>query len=221
MNAGLVDAPRRRLFAIQAGPRDMGAGYSRFVRGMKLLLPATAVALIMLVVGWRQLFPRLDLLGGSIRITAEDLDNLQIVQARFVGTDNEGRPYMVTADRASQTSATAKLVQLTKPKADITMHDGAWIALSADKGVFHRDSQHLSLTGDVMLFHDQGYEITSQAVDIDVKAGVAESQVSVAGQGPRGQLRAEGMRIEDRGNRILLRGKSSVTIHAGFGTAGG
>lgn len=214
-------ATRQRLFVFDPEPRAFATGYSLFVRGMKLLLPATAVALIVLVFVWPQLFPKLDLIAGMFRVTAEDLQSLQVVRARFVGTDSEGRPYTVTAERASQTSATAKSVLLTKPHADITLADGTWLALSANHGTFYRETQQLALSGEVVLYHDQGYELSTASVDIDIKAGTAESGDPVMAHGPLGILTGSGFRVEERGARIFLKGPASLTMHGDAKKAGG
>ena len=214
-------AARQRLFVFATEPRAFTTGYSLFVRGMKLLLPATAAALIVLVFTWPQLFPKLDLIAGMFRVTPEDLQSLQIVRARFVGTDDEGRPYTVTAERASQTSPTAKSVLLTKPNADITLADGTWLSLVANRGTYHRDSQQLALSGEVVLHHDQGYELSTASVDIDIKAGTAVGADPVMAHGPLGMLTGEGFRVEERGARIFLTGPASLTIRADAKKAGG
>src|SRR6185312_15923521 len=127
-----------------------GVGYSRFVALMKLLLPAVAVGLILLIAVW----PRLETAMGYLRlklpkIEIGDARELRMINARYSGIDKHHRPYVLTADVAQQMPNQSDLVSLEGPKADITMNSGAWIALTADTGVYLTQPQLLDLFGDV------------------------------------------------------------------------
>lgn len=196
-------------------------GYSLFVGTMKLVLPALAVAIILLVIVWPQVVPS----PGSFRIglselAPEEVDNLHMVNARFRGRDEQGRPFTVLADTATQDSSGANEVQLTQPQADITLEDGAWLTVSSKDGTYWRDSETLRLIGNVNLFHDQGFEMQTEAADVDLKAGKATSDRPVDGQGPSGTLTAEGFTVLNKGERILFTGKSHMTIYEKDGKDG-
>jgi lipopolysaccharide export system protein LptC len=195
-------------------PVRAGGSYSRFVHAMKLLLPSVAATLVLLVVIW----PQLDLRSAGTRflnlgIGPEDAENLQMVNARFLGTDEASRPYTLTAEMATHASADATLISLTKPRGDITLQDGAWLAINAARGRFNRETQILELEGGVNLFHDKGYEIRSPRARIDLDARTVASTTPVEGQGPFGLLTGEGFRILDEGKTIFLTGKSSLIIY--------
>ena len=98
------------------------------------------------------------------------------------------------------------------PKADVTLSDGSWLVLTANSGVYNQKRKFLNLEGAVNLFHDSGYEFNTKKADLDLKRGIAKSNQPVKGQGPFGQLQAEGFRIEDKGNIILFSGKSKLTL---------
>lgn len=181
---------------------------------MKVILPVLAILLLAMVTVWPQ-FQRLD----SFRIEVAAVGPAgggkpQVLNARLLGVDEEARPFQITAELGTSVEGAAgeKMYKLDKPKADITLEDGSWIALTADNGLFERDSQTLFLSGRVNLFHDSGYELTTETATVDVKARSAEGYEHVEGHGPLGLLESEGFRILDRGETIIFTGRSRLTV---------
>ena len=98
------------------------------------------------------------------------------------------------------------------PKADLAMKNGTWIALTANSGVYNQREKLLYLEGAVNLFHDSGYEFKTEKLRVDLDAGRAVSNQRVDGQGPFGQLQAEGFYFESGGKSIFFTGKSKLII---------
>lgn len=196
-------------------PRLSGRNrYSLFVGLMKVVLPALAVALILLIVIWPQLnFDKSRFRVRVSDISLEQADSLAMLNARFEGLDEKNQPFSLTADEATQTAQQEGLIHLELPKGDITLEDGTWLAMNAREGVYSRDAQLLDLTGAVTLFHDRGFELRTEAAQVDLKAGSAEGFETVEGQGPFGALVAEGFQMLDRGERIIFTGKSRVVLN--------
>jgi lipopolysaccharide export system protein LptC len=212
---GSGGTPAAKAAARPAPPRLSGRNsWSIFVGFMKVLLPALAVALILLVVIW----PQLSQDDGRFRIRVSDMsleqaDSLSMLNARFEGVDEHDQPFTLTADEATQTAGDDNLVRLELPKGDITLEDGTWLALTAQEGLYRRDMQMLELSGGVTLFHDQGFELRTPMARVDLEAGTAWGSERVEGQGPFGTLVAEGFRVLDRGERIVFTGRSRTVFH--------
>ena len=190
------------------------AGYSRVVFFLKVLLPAVAVALVSLVVVWPDFLSdesRFRL--NAVKVDVRDAETLNMLNPRFVGTDERNRPFIVTADSASQARADSATVTLAAPKADLTMDDGTWVALTAVDGVYDRTGQAIDLGGGVNIFHDSGYEFRSDTARIDMKNGTASGQEPVEGQGPLGAIQSQGFTILDRGARIVFTGKARMVTY--------
>jgi lipopolysaccharide export system protein LptC len=193
-------------------PRLSGRNaYSLFISCMKLLLPAIAVGLVILVIIWPQLKP----IDNRFRINVEDLsieqaESLSMLNARFEGRDEKNQPYSLTADVATQVPGDEEIIDFDLPKGDIMLNDGVWLAVTAKAGRFHRKTEILELTGEVTLFHDQGYEIHTESAEVNLQSGVAEGFEPIEGQGPGGFLSAEGFRILERGERVFFTGRSSL-----------
>jgi lipopolysaccharide export system protein LptC len=187
--------------------------YGRFVGFAKILLPTIATALIVIVVIWPELSDQESPFTiKPTKIDSSEAENLRMVNARFMGVDASKQPFSLTADSADQTNPDSPDIALVAPKADILVSNGAWIALTATRGNFNRDQQILELTGNVNLFHDSGYEFHTESAVFDLTAGDATGTEPVTGQGPFGQLRAEGFRIYNRGERVEFTGKAKLTI---------
>ena len=196
-------------------PRLSGRkSYSIFVGVLKVLLPALAVALILLVVVW----PEISRDGRDFRIRVSDIsleqpDSLTMLNARFEGVDDKNRQFTLTADEATQTTDDENLIRLELPKGDVTLEDGTWLAMTAREGRYRRDTQMLDLNGEVTLFHDRGFELRTQAAQVDLEAGAARGADTVEGQGPFGNIVAEGFEVLDRGARVLFTGKSRAVLY--------
>lgn len=210
-------APRPRP-SFPAGlkpPRWSGSNrYSLFVGYMKVLLPAMAAALILLIVVW----PQFQADDSPFRVSVSDLspgqaDSLSMLNARFDGVDEKNQPFSVTADEATQVTDQEDVVELAFPKADITLDDGAWLATEARRGEYLRDQRLLDLRGNVTLFHDKGFELHTESAQIDLRAGTAQGFDTVEGQGPFGTLKAQGFRVQDSGEVIHFIGKSKMTLY--------
>ena len=56
--------------------------------------------------------------------------------------------------------------------------------------------------------------MNTESADIDISAGTASGGLPVAGQGPFGQISAQGFLILNKGARIVFTGKSHLIIYA-------
>ena len=199
-----------------AGMRfSMSGGYGLFVGVMKVLLPAAAAVFIMLLLAWPELTPGKD--GFSLdlsELAIDQPDGITMLNARFSGLDSRKQPFLVTADIASQASENDSVISLELPKADITLEDGTWVALSAQDGLYDRERQTVDLVGQVSFFHDKGFELHTKTAHFDLGKGTAMGREAVTGQGVFGQIEATGFDSFDQGDRIIFSGPSRLLIYS-------
>ncbi|HEY9548152.1 MAG TPA: LPS export ABC transporter periplasmic protein LptC [Kiloniellaceae bacterium] len=219
-DAAIGGLPEDRL---RPPPRLSGRNsYSLFVSSMKVLLPALAIGLVLLVVAWPQLMPDVSRSGIDFaKIARDQAKTLNMLNARYSGVDENNQPFTVAADLATQEPDDENLVELQHPKADILTNDGDLVALSARLGHYHREEEKLDLAGTVHLTHADGFEITTEAATVDLKEGSAAGDSPVSGQSPSGELQSEGFRLSDRGQIVVFTGKSRLVVYPdakdGFG----
>lgn len=215
--------PRRAralgLGASRAGLDPAALARRRFVVTMlKRALPAAALAVLALIALW----PELSGVDDRVRLAYRKpdsamTDSARLVAPRYVGRDERGRPYELAADTAEQPSGSQTVI-LAKPVGDITLEDGAWVALQAETGWYQREQALLDLAGEVALFHDAGYEIRTASARIDLTAGRAEGDDPVAAQGPPGTLDGTGFRLEERGAVVVFTGPARMVLVPAEGT---
>jgi lipopolysaccharide export system protein LptC len=196
-------------------PRLSGRNsYSRLVGLLKVVLPAIAVGLLLLLVIWPQAIPGSASLKDGLQILGlDEVEQLTMVNPRFEGVDEKNQPFSVLANSASQAGKDDTVIQLEAPKADLTLEEGDWLALTAKNGAYDREKGLLLLEGEVTLFHDQGFDLETEEVRIDLDAGRADSDLAVQGQGVMGSIESEGFRVLDRGERIIFTGKSELVLY--------
>jgi len=202
-----------------APARRRGApAYSRFVAAMKMTLPSLAVVLVTVVVVWPQLAAQGDdgFALGFADLSVEAKSE-RMVNPRYYGTDADEQPFTITADLAQEDESDAEKVKLAVPTADMTNEDGSWIMLGAREGVYDKTRQVLDLAGDVKMFHDGGYELHTAELSIRMEEGQAEGHTAVAGQGPFGTIQSEGLRITEKGDRVVFTGRARLILREGVG----
>lgn len=206
-------AARRQNAGRQPPRLSLRNRYSVFVGFMKVLLPATAAALVLLIVAWPQFTIKEEGFRLSVsKLAPSQAESLTMLNARFEGRDDKNQPYSVTADIATQSENDRDLVTLELPKADITLEDGTWLALTARAGEYRKEAQVLDLAGSVNLFHDRGFELRTESARVRLDEGMAEGAQPVEGQGSIGTIQAEGFRVLNRGARIFFLGRSHLVI---------
>jgi lipopolysaccharide export system protein LptC len=192
---------------------DDGRNHSRFVHRTKWTLPAIAMALLLLVAIWPQLQSLFDHVRfGLPRIDLSEARRLRMVQPRYSGIDRQNRPYILTADAATQVPHSDGLVTLDLPKADLTTESGNWVQISGDTGTYQMQPQLLDLFGNVQLYQDRGNEFHTDSAHIDIVNGTARGQDPVDGQGPFGHVTAQGFTMYNRGDVIVFTGKTNITL---------
>jgi lipopolysaccharide export system protein LptC len=210
--AALRDTPRTE--PARRPPRlSLRDRHSLLVGTMKVMLPALAGAIVLVLIVWPQLAPDdRDFRLSVSDLASDEVENLTMVNPRYRSRDAENRPFTVVAERAVQESSGAAEVELSAPQADMTLRDGGWVTVTADQGLYDREREYLQLENGVRLFHDRGFQFETPQANVDLKAGTARSDRPVSGHGPEGQIDAQGFRVLDKGARILFTGESKMLI---------
>lgn len=199
--------PRR---SAQFAPRDAGEVLSAlprrrgFVRFMKFILPLIALGTVVAVIAWPQMAKR----RMAIPLTFSDMEiaNAALVMnnPRYRGTDTNGQPYVVTADRAIQDPNDDKLVTLDRVQADMHMTSGEWWSLTSDTGLYNGNVQLLDLYGNINVYGDRGNEMHGHTAEINLQTKVISSDDKVWGHAGFGSVQANGLRVYDRGRVIVF-----------------
>src|ERR1700761_5653414 len=192
---------------------DAADSHSRRVALLKRLFPATGGALLLLIMMWPRLAPLWDRMRlGIPAIDLHEAGDLRMVNPRYAGTDRLGRPFVVTAAVGHQVPDRQDLMSLEKPRADMKTHSGATVVLTGATGVYQSQTQLLDLFGDVTVTHENGTHFVTDTAHADAAHNTAEGDDPVVGNGPSGDVRAQGFRILDKGDKIIFLGKSDALL---------
>ena len=190
------------------------SGYSHFVLLAKYALPVVAGIVMLLVVVWPELKSKPEKFTiGLSDLKIETAGGQRVINARFTGVDSENRPFSITAESVLQTGSYDNALELSHPKADVTLAGESWVAIAAPKGVFRRDEEILDLSGGVDLFHDDGYEFRTAEARLNFSTSAASGSLPIRGQGPLGTIEAEGFRAPGTGDSIFFIGITRLLVY--------
>ena len=177
----------------------------------KWVLPLAAMALLAMIALW----PEIDAATTKARLAmthvSGEVAGGKVIDARYKGVDEKGRPYTLTAATAWRINA--QKVGLTLPKGDITLKNGTWLMLTSKEGTFIRGLNELDLVKDVTLYRDDGTTMHTESATIDMKAGAAAGSEPVHVEGPFGGPDAQGFTVMDKGSAIDFPGPAHVILN--------
>jgi lipopolysaccharide export system protein LptC len=177
----------------------------------KWLLPLCAVALLGAVALWPEIDRASDQARLAFRRVSTAGEGGRMVEPRYHGVDEKGRPYTLTAATARQVAPERN--DLTQPKGDMTLENGTWLMLNARLGTFMQKTNQLDLWQDVTLYRDDGTTMTTNSTSIDLKNGAAAGSEPVHAEGPFGVLDAQGFTVVDRGAAIQFIGPAHLVLN--------
>jgi lipopolysaccharide export system protein LptC len=194
-------------------PKQSVAQYSRFVGRMKIALPAVAGVILLLVL----LLPQFRADSERFRVGVKNLtditnDTLSMINARYVGEDDQGHPYTLTAASARERSGEDKAIDLVSPEAHLTDGAGKSVKITATNGVYDRNQQILDLAGQVDVVQQEGYEVHSTAARILIKERIATGDKPVTGKGSFGTIDAAGFSVRDNGSSVNFTGPVKLVL---------
>lgn len=207
------DAPARLQSLSSRETGRVGRGYTRFVRAMRIVLPLAAVGLVGLVVAWPDMEKRTAPLRKE-EIIPDSADNMEneLIKPTFQSIDEKDQPFTITADIATQTRDNPDIVNLDKPVGDLKMNDGTAVQIKAQSGIYEQKDEKLFLSGNVWLFHDSGYTLTSDEMRINMQTREAFSDKDVHVQGPDGTIDAVGMEAFSQKGVLIFKGPAKMVL---------
>jgi lipopolysaccharide export system protein LptC len=183
------------------------------VKLSKRVLPVLAMALLASVGLWPEISRNGEQTRLSYHVGTVTPQGGELSQARYNGLDEHGQPYTVTADKARQVGADR--YDLTGPIGDLSTTSGGWLQVRSTDGVYMQIIGVLDLSGDVVLYRDDGTVLRTDAATIDVKSGAATSADMTHVEGPFGTLDAQGFTATDNGQLVRFVGPGRLVLNGG------
>ncbi|HMO43862.1 MAG TPA: LPS export ABC transporter periplasmic protein LptC [Phenylobacterium sp.] len=174
---------------------------SRLIRRLRVVLPLV-IAAIVLSLGGMVIYR--SLVDPPERPAEADAP-IRLVNPRFLGRDEQGRAFVITAQSAVRDEADYQRVVLDRPALVLDEDGMSPLRLSAASGVYHEGDGRLRLQGDVRLDERDAAFDTASAI-FDTATGVLEGEGLITGAGPLGEINARSYGVYDRGERMVFKG---------------
>lgn len=140
---------------------------------------------------------------GDILLDGAALQSgLIVTNPRFIGEAGDGQPFSVSANRAEPDGIDPSEIRLDAVRGRISLPDGRELNATAVEGFFFPKKDMLQLSGGVSAETNDGYSLTVDALDFDLKAQAGESVTPVRIAGPLGELTADRMKAAYDGDLI-------------------
>jgi lipopolysaccharide export system protein LptC len=193
---------------------EPGSAHDWLVRWLKILLPAAAGVLLVLLA----LAP-LDRKGDVSFILDKKKvqsapERMRVESARYTGTDNKGQPFVMTANKAVQPSSETPVVDVQGMFARLTQEQGP-VLISADQGRYNLDTQTIAVVGPVKVAGTDGFTLNTSDVTVDLKGRQLASDGPAEGAMRLGQFRADHISADLGSHTVVLEGGARLKITQG------
>ena len=191
-----------------------GSSHDRVVRFAKVALPSA----VGVVIAFLAMAP-LDKSGDvSFILDKNQVENvperMRVEQAQYVGEDNRGQKFQITANRALQRSSEQPIVDISGMMARFGLTQGP-VTVAANKGQYNLDQQRVSVMGPVRVSGPEGEQLLTRDVTVDLKQNTMVSQGNVAGRMELGQFQAGRLRANLNDRTVVREGGARVKIVQG------
>jgi lipopolysaccharide export system protein LptC len=191
-----------------------GSTHDRIVRFTKIGLPA-AVGVLVAVLALAPLDKHGDVsFILDKKKVANAPERMRVEQAKYVGTDDKGQRFDITAQRALQRSSEVPLVDIWGMFARLRLARGP-LLIAANQGQYNLDTQKVAINGPVKVAGPDGYRLATRDVMVDLKQRQLKSGGPVAGEMRLGQFEAGQLKADLGDRTVVLDGGARLKIVQG------
>ena len=162
------------------------------------------LALLSTIALWPEFDRATEQARAAFRRVSAEIQGGQLVDARYHGIDEKGRP--VHPDRRHRPAGRAGARQPDDPEGRHHAGGRHLADAAGEAGRVHPAHQQLDLSHDVTLYRDDGTTLVTASAAIDLKNGAAAGAEPVHAEGPFGTLDAQGFTLVDKGANIQFAG---------------
>jgi lipopolysaccharide export system protein LptC len=191
-----------------------GSSHDRIVRFAKIALPS-AVGIVIAFLAMAPLDNRGDV---SFILDKKKVENaperMRVERARYVGEDNRGEKFQITANRALQRSSEQPIVDIWGMLASFGLADGP-VTVAADQGRYNLDLQKVAVQGPVRVAGPEGEQLATHDVVVDLREHTVVSKGGVTGRTKLGEFQANRLHANLADRTVVLDGGARLKIVQG------
>lgn len=174
---------------------------SRLIHVLRIVLPAIIGLIIASLVG-------AVVYNGLISEPAEPQEAdtpIRLVNPRFVGRDEKGRAFVITAANATRDPRDYQRVLMEQPALLLDEQGPDPLRITARRGVYHEGDRKLDLHGGVRLAGAAAAFDTAASL-FDTKSGELVGSGPIQGSGSLGEINAKSYAVYGKGERMVFKG---------------
>lgn len=174
---------------------------SRLIRTLRLVLPAVIALIFAGLIGsvaWSTF-------NAQPRAARAGDEPIRLVNPRFIGRDDKGRSFVLTADSAIRDRLDYQRVILKKPALVLDEHGPDEMRINGADGIFHEQNGKLELSNGVRMADSKNAFDTAASL-FDTKTGEVVGSGPIQGAGGLGEIRAESYGVYGKGDRMVFKG---------------
>jgi lipopolysaccharide export system protein LptC len=174
---------------------------SRLIRTLRVVLPAVIVLIFLGLIGsvaWSTF-------NAQPKAAQAGDEPIRLISPRFVGRDDKGRAFVLTAESAIRDRLDYQRVILKKPALVLDENGPDQMRINGADGVFHEQSGKLELSNGVRM-EDAKNAFTTAASLFDTKTGEVVGSGPIQGAGGLGEIQAQSYGVYGKGETMVFKG---------------
>ena len=208
MMAETLSSRRKQVWAVP------GSAHDRLVRWSKIVLPG-AVGILIAILALAPLGKRGDVSFILDKKKVQSAhERMRVDQARYVGTDDKGQKFQITANNAVQPSSDVPVVNIKGMFAQLEQPQGS-LMIGANQGRYNLDTQKIAIDGPVRVVGGDGYHLATRDVTVDMKQRKLQSAGPVSGSMRLGDFQAGQLQADLGSRTVVLNGGARLKIVQG------
>ncbi len=187
--------------------------HSRRVRFLRRAIPIGAVIGVGAIF-FIAIYEPFRMLPDGVSIGNVSLNGTKITMElpKLTGFKKDSRPYEVTARWAAQDIKVPNIIELKELKSRIALADRSFATVEAASGVYDSQTEKMTLTNDVRIKTETGYDVRMNSAQIEFKAGNVASSEPVSVRFNGGTIDASAVDMIDNGQHIIFIGPVRTTL---------
>jgi lipopolysaccharide export system protein LptC len=191
-----------------------GGSHDKVIRLLKLALPALiGVVLAFLFFSPLEEKQEVSFLLDKNKVgTAEE--RLKVSAAQYRGQDDEGRPFVLSAQSALQANSQTQVVEISGLSAQILLESGP-AGFRANRARYNMENDHVDVVGPILFTAADGYRMGTRDVTVNMRNRTLASRGPVEGQMPLGRFSADQLHVNLPDRTVVLQGRARLHIDQG------
>jgi lipopolysaccharide export system protein LptC len=191
-----------------------GSFHDWLIGFLKIALPAAVgVLLAYLALAPLSKGPEISFLLDKSKVEVAP-ERMRVSVARYRGQDSFGRPFLISAQSAVQSTAQDPIVHFSKMAAQIGLDSGP-ARIEADRARYDMVAQHVDVAGPIVVTAADGYRLETRDVLVDLNRRTLQSHGRVDGRIPLGSFSAGRFRADLASRTVVLDGRARLHIVQG------